>query len=363
MLFWSILAAMTVGALAFVVWPFIARGRGVRAGNDLAVYRDQLEELERDRASGLIGPGDFEAARIEVSRRLIKASDSDRANAKSMESAVPRRWRTATLVAALVVVPLLSAGLYYRLGAPEAAGPAAVADKPGGPTVQEMIAQIEARLQRAPDDGRGWEVLAPVYMRMGRFDEAAKAWANVIRLQGETADREESLGEALVAAADGVVTADAKAAFDKALSLDRTTIAARYYMGLAAFQDGRRDEAGRIWRELLAAAPPDAPWAPGVRAALEQVEGKAAAPARPAEQGGAAQAPQADTIREMVARLAEKLQRNGDDPEGWLRLVRSYRVLREPDKASQAIADARKSLSGDSGKLRQFEDGLKALGQ
>ena len=134
--------------------------------------------------------------------------------------------------------------------------------------IQNMVAKVEDHVAHNPKDGRAWEVLAPVYMRVGRFDDAVRAWSNVIALNGSNAEREANFGEAMVAAANGVVTGDAKAAFDRALALDKQNVMARFYMGMAADQDGRRADAEKIWGELLASAPPGAPWIEVVRHAL-----------------------------------------------------------------------------------------------
>lgn len=349
MLFWLILAGMTLGALAFVVWPFLLPAEPARGGGDVAVYKDQLAELDRDRASGLIDAAESEAARIEVSRRLLKAAGAqDKAGGKAAAS---RAARTATLLLALLAVPAVSAALYHRLGAPQAAAPKPVETRKEGPTFAEMVAQVEAHAKKDPNDVRAWQVLAPVYMRSGRFEQAVEAWRNVARIQGDSAELQQSIGEALMAAADGVVTADAKLAFDRAVALDATAVGARYYLGVAAAQDGRADDARRVWTDLLASAPKDAPWADTVRQALARLDGKADAPA----------APGADDIRGMVENLAERLKTNGDDPDGWLRLVRSWAVLREGPKFETAVADARKALAADPDKLKRFEDGLKAM--
>ena len=183
-----------------------------------------------------------------------------------------------------------------------------------------------------------------------------------------------ALGEALVFAANGVVTADAKATFEKAVALDAMHVQARYFLGLAAEQDGNRAAAAAAWRALLASARADAPWAEFVRGALARVEGTApastgggASGAGPSEEQIAASsglAPEQRTamIQGMVERLAERLNRDGSDVEGWLRLVRSYMVLGQPDKARAAAADARRALAGDPRKLQRLDDLVKGLG-
>ncbi len=231
-------------------------------------------------------------------------------------------------------------------------------------------------LRRNPDDGRGWEVLAPVYMRLGRFDDSIRAWRNVIRLNGANADRESSLGEALVAAANGVVTAEAKSAFERASALDKTDVKTRFYLGMAADQDGNRAQAEAIWRDLLASAPPDAPWVEIVRHALDRGAPGAAASAAPSASPPAPGPSAADVaaasqmkpdeqnqmIVGMVARLADRLKQDGSDVEGWLRLVRAYKVLGERDKAQAAATDARRALAAEPDKIRRIDELAKELG-
>jgi cytochrome c-type biogenesis protein CcmH len=160
----------------------------------------------------------------------------------------------------------------------------------------------------------------------------------------------------MVAAANGVVTGDAKAAFDRALALDKQNVMARFYMGMAADQDGRRADAEKIWGELLASAPPGAPWIEVVRHALARNAPAGEAALSPA--AGAAAAPAADhDVNAMVERLADRLKKDGSDVPGWLQLVRSYRVLGQNDKMQVAIADARRALASDPDKLRQFTEG------
>ena len=135
-------------------------------------------------------------------------------------------------------------------------------------SIEALVAQVEAHVEASPNDGKAWEVLAPVYMRLGRADDAVTAWRNAIRLNGSSASREADFGEAVVAAADGVVTPEAKAAFERALALDKQDVMARFYLGMAADQDGRRADADSIWGELLASAPPGATWVEAVRHAM-----------------------------------------------------------------------------------------------
>jgi len=367
MTLWFGVALMTAAAVWAVLWPLARRGGDLRGGSDVAVYRDQLAEIERDRASGLIAENEAAGAQVEVSRRLIAAAD---AQAPAPADAVSATWRRrAVAVAALILLPLGAAALYVALGSPSLPDQplaARLAGARGNPSIDTLITQVEDHLTRHPEDGRGWEVIAPVYLRLGRFEEAVKARRNAVKLNGATAERESALGEALVFAANGVVTAEAKAAFERAIALDANGVQARYFLGLAAEQDGDRTQAAATWRGLIAAAPPDAPWLDLLRGALARVEGRAGG-------GGAAGAPSVDAsddqaavqlspeqrkamIEGMVSRLSERLHRDGADVDGWLRLVRSYMVLGEPDKARAAVVDARRALAGDAVKLRRLDD-------
>jgi cytochrome c-type biogenesis protein CcmH len=372
MALWFALALMTVAAVLAVLWPLARRGRELRSGSDVAVYRDQLEEIERDRAAGLIADNEAAGAKVEVSRRLLGAAD---APATPQGSAAAATWRRrAVAVAALVALPLGAAGLYLALGSPllpDQPRASRLADARANQSMESLIAQVEAHLAQRPDDGRGWEVIAPVYLRLGRFDDAVKARRNALRLNGDSAEREAALGEALVFGANGVVTAEAKSAFEKAVTLDAAHVQARYFLGLAAEQDGNRARAAATWRALIETAPPDAPWLDFVRGALARVEGggatAGAAGRGPSEEQVAASSELSAEQRKlmiqgMVDRLAERLNRDGSDVEGWLRLVRSYMVLGQADKARAAAADARRALAGDPNKLRRLDDLVKGLG-
>jgi cytochrome c-type biogenesis protein CcmH len=370
MTLWLILALMTAAAAFSVVWP-LARGRvAVRSGSDVAIYRDQLDEIERDRAAGLIGKAEAEAARVEVSRRLLAAADT--AEAVPSVDGQPATWRRgAVAVAALLLLPVGAGALYLSLGSPDipseslASRQAAASEQR---SIEAMVVRVEAYLERNPEDGRGWEVLAPVYLRSGRFEDAVNARRNALRLLGSTAAREADLGEALVSAARGTVTAEAKAAFERAAVLDAEDVMAQFYLALAAEQEGRREDAAKAWRALLARAPQGAPWIELVQNALARVDGTAP-PVLPAAPVNTAVAPTlppnhpgGDMVRGMVERLAERLKTDGSNLDGWVRLVRSYMVLGEADKARAAAADARRALAADPDKLRQLDEQVKGLG-
>ncbi len=261
MLFWFLLALMTGAAVFSVLWPLGRRRSNVISENaaDVAVYRDQLAEIKNEQARGLIAEPEAEAARTEIARRLMAA-----ANRPEQGEDKSSRWRRRT--AALL--------LYLSVGSPGLPGvtPSDRVISSTHPDIAMLLARVENHLAEHPDDGRGWELLAPLYLRMGRAADAVNARGNALRLLGETADRQADFGEALVADANGVVTANARAAFERAIALDGKQPKARFFLGLAAEQDGRKADAEKIWQELAANAPPDASYLPAVRAALERLK-------------------------------------------------------------------------------------------
>jgi cytochrome c-type biogenesis protein CcmH len=366
MTLWFVFALMTALAVFAVLWPLGRGTRPQREGNETTVYKDQLAEIERDVSAGLIGASEAAAARVEISRRLLAAADAERAQPSSVNT----RLRRAVAVIAFAGLPLLAVAFYLPLGSPRlpdfplsqrAQAPAA------SQPLDNLVAQVEAHLEKNPTDGRGWNVLAPVLARLGRFDDAVRAYRNSITYNGDSASRRADLGEAIAAAAGGVVTSEAKAEFERAIALNADEVKASYFLGLAAEQDGRRDEAASIWRAMLAKAPSTAPWRPLVLAALARVGGGGPAAPVLSDDTIAAAKDMTETdrsamIRGMVDRLASRLKQNGDDVEGWLRLVRAYMVMGDRDKAKGASADARQAVAGDAERLRALNEGLKNLG-
>jgi cytochrome c-type biogenesis protein CcmH len=376
MTLWFVMALMTAAAIFAVLWP-LSRRAPLSAGSDVAVYRDQLDEIGRDRAAGLIGDREAEAARLEVSRRLLAAADVT-VSAPQESSGWRRR---AVAVVALLLLPLGAASLYLTLGSPDLPSQpqAGRRDVPAEQrSIADLVGRVEAHLEQNPEDGRGWEVVGPVYMRLGRYDDAVKARRNSLRLLGPTAVREADLGEALTGAANGIVTADAKSAFDRALAFDPEDFRARYFTGLAAEQDGRSKDAADIWKKLLAGAPEDAAWIGFVRESLLRVDPNASVPqpgpsqATPDMPGPSAadvaaaremSPEQRETmVRGMVARLAERLKQDGSDVDGWLRLLRAYMVLGDKEQARASAADARRALEGNADGLRRLDEAIKGLG-
>ena len=366
MTLWFVFALMTVAAIFAVLWPLGRSARVQNQGSEVVVYKDQLTEIERDLASGLIAAPEAEAARVEISRRLLAAASSETVS----EPTSSLKWRRTAAVLALVGLPLVAIGVYMPLGSPRLQDfPLAQRERGSGSgmarSLENLVVQVEQHLEKNPTDGRGWNVLAPVLQRLGRFDDAVRAYRNSLTYNGESPERRSDLGEAISAAAGGVVTAEAKTEFERAHALDADDPKANYFLGLAAEQDGRKDEAATIWRALLAKAPADAPWRPVVQSSLARVGG-GTMPALSDETIAASkdmsEGDRGAMVRGMVERLATRLKQNGDDVEGWLRLVRAYLVMGDRDKAVGASSDARQAVAKDGERLRQLNEGLKTLG-
>jgi cytochrome c-type biogenesis protein CcmH len=355
---WLAIAAMTAAAIFAVLIPLSRPTRAAAAEMDVAVYKDQLAEIGRDAEAGLIGAAEAEAARVEVSRRLIAASE--RIAATAGEGATRRRRMVA--VGAILVIPAIAAVAYGLKGQPGYSGQPLAERQRAEPAATDMaglIARIEAHLAANPGDGRGWEVVAPVYLRLGRVPDAVRARSNALRILGATADREADLAEAQTLAAGGVVTAEAKAGFERARALGPGHPKAGYFIGLAAEQDGKPDEARALWGRLVAEAPAGAPWVSLLQAEIARLGGTP--PPAPA---AAAPAPPVipPEIRTMVDGLAARLAADGSDFEGWMRLVRSYVVLGDAAKAREAAANARQRFAGEADKIGRLDGLVSELG-
>jgi cytochrome c-type biogenesis protein CcmH len=367
MLLWTVLALMTGAAALAALWP-LAHG-AVRSGeaSDVDIYRDQLAELDRDLDRGVIAGPEAEAARVEVARRLIAAGRRvDTAAAAAGGAATRRRVAAAAI---LIVVPILSLGLYTAFGSPGLPDLPLQARLDAAPETQsldELVARVEQRLATAPDDGKGWEVLAPIYLRAGRADDAKNAYRQAIRLLGSTPQRQSGLGEAAMLAANGVVTAEARQAFEKAAALDPADPKARYYLGRAKEQDGDTAAALADWRAVRGSVAAGTPVAQFLDREIARLDPEARPPRPDAEAMAAADTMSPDQrqamIRGMVEGLAARLKSGGGSEEEWLRLVRAWSVLGERDKAVAAASDARRALAASPASLKALDDLTRSLG-
>ncbi|HEV8679643.1 MAG TPA: c-type cytochrome biogenesis protein CcmI [Stellaceae bacterium] len=360
------LVAMTSLALALLLVPLLWRRRSAasRDAYNLAVYHDQLAELERDRARGLLGEAESEAARAEIGRRILALKPADVAPGGSAAMLT-----AATL--AVLLLPVAAWTLYWQLGSPAmpdrpfaeragaAAGPAA--QDAGHADMNEVLARLRAHLKAHPEDLTGWLLLARSELSLGRFAEAVDAYRHAVDLSGHRADIVGDWGEASVLAAGGTVTPQAREAFAAGLNDKKAAPRSRYYLALAQLQAGDVAGALKAWRDLAADSPADADWLPLVHrriaeaSAALKASGGAAPPAEAAAIDAASKASPQERqamIDAMVERLAARLEQQPDDVVGWARLGRSYMVLNRPEKAREAYARALK-LAPDDPDLKQ----------
>ncbi|WP_461521396.1 c-type cytochrome biogenesis protein CcmI [Rhizobium leguminosarum] len=352
MLFWILVAALTAALAVILLYPLLRGAKAadnIRAG-EAAVYRDQLRELDRDLDGGLITPEEADYARAEIGRRLIAVSAEEPA-----ETPKPARHHRFTEAFVLLVLPVLGLCLYLTTGRPDLPSQPLEArlENPGN-DVAVLITKAERHLAEKPDDGKGWDVLAPIYFRTMRVNDAQVAYRNAIRLLGPSPVRLDGLAETLMAVSDGVVTEEARQVLEQSLTLQPDNPRARFYIALSMEQAGRPDEARQAFEALAKQSPSDAPWLPLVNQHIA-MNGGAPAGANPATPGANPSAPGNPTqedvaaaenmsagdrqqmIRGMVESLDAKLSEDPNNFEGWVRLVRSYAVLNDKDRAAGAL--------------------------
>jgi len=386
-LIWVVLACLTAIVLFVLLRPLAGAGASHRTPEafDAAVYRDQLGEIDSDRARGLIGAEEAEGARIEVARRLLAADST----ARSADRAKPDGTRARTaMIAVGAALPLLALGVYLTYGSPRLPDQplaARLADPASDRNLEALVARAEARLRQHPEEGEGWEAIAPVYLSWRRYDDAAQAYAQAIRLLGPSAKRFSGQGQAVVLANNGVVTEDARRALERAHELDQTLIEPRILLAIAKEQDGQFAAAIADWRAILDSTDGEAPWRAMVEtrigAAEAHVAGKpvaeneapapprADAPAQDGPSGSDISAAQAMSpaerqamIEQMVGRLAARLDQDGSDLPGWLKLVRAYSVLERKDDALKALQRAKSQFSGNEQAIEQLDQLAAELG-
>jgi cytochrome c-type biogenesis protein CcmH len=362
---WVILALLTALVLYGLLRPLIVHRADdpAREAFDAAVYRDQLAEVESDRARGLIGETEAEAARLEIARRLLAADDGKDTAADDTRSSFPTK---AAIIAVAIMLPAAAIGLYLTYGSPR------LPDQPLAARLQDpvneqnlaaLVARVEARLREHPEEGEGWEVIAPVYMGWQRYGDAAQAYAQAIRLLGPSATRLSGQGQALVLKNDGVVTEEARRALEQALALDATLLEPRILLAVAKEQDGNFAGALEDWR-VLREKQDNVQWRGMVDQRIEEAEARLAGMPRvdpgPSESDIAAAeamspAERQEMVERMVRGLATRLAQQGDDLPGWLKLVRAYTVLDRKDEALAALARAKSQFSGNTQAIEQLD--------
>ena len=376
MILWIVLILMLAVALVVVLSPQLRKRRRAassRRDYDVAVYADQLRELKSDVERGVLSADQETQARLEIERRVLDADASQTILGKRTGSPLFSAIGASILLA---FIPGFAVGIYLWQGSPDVPSQFAeippataeippIAEAPGqAPEVGVAVEELVARLREQPDNLDGWLLLGRSYIVLGRHSEAVRAYREAAGLAPGDASVQSRLGESMVMAAEGFVTPSAREVFEVALGIEPRDPAARYYLALAAAQDGRLQAAFDGWRALASDGPADAPWLGDVRErlvglaaelGLDPEEALAGLPAGPTPVQTAARGPTQEDmaaaaemspaerqamIRGMVERLAARLEYNPNDPQGWARLAQSYEVLGEPGKAAEARARA-----------------------
>ena len=374
MSFWILTACLALATAGFIARAVMRRSAPEprEAASDLAVYRDQLAEVERDVARGLLNADEAERTRTEIKRRVLEADR--RGPSAQISTGAP-----AMALAALALITASAFLIYGWLGAPgygdlplktriaaseslRASRPAQAeieatippAPRPADPDYQALVAKLRETVAERPDDLEGLALLARHEANLGNYPAAHAAKSQEITLKGVSATDADfaELADMLIRAAGGYVSPEAELALSDALARAPRNGLALFYSGLLYAQIGRPDRAFPIWRSLLATGPPDAPWLPVIQAdigALAELAGVRYTPPEPRGPSAADIAAANDMapedrqamIRGMVEGLAERLATEGGPSEDWARLINAYRVLGETETADAILAEGR----------------------
>lgn len=382
MIFWIAAAALALLTMLALLWPLF-RGDDAasdRADNAIAIFRDQLGEVDRDTERGIISGAEANAAKTEIKRRMIAAD-----KARGPVNASGRSGRRL-LVACAIAAPLAGAALYTQLGAPTIPSvPFAqrAAEQTEAQNLEKLTTQLRDKLESEPNGGetRGWELLATTYSNMGRYKDSADAYSRIVERDGATSATWSQYAEALISAENGTVTNLAEQAIARAIELDPLNPAGTYYAAIAMDQAGQTQEARQSLLDRLALETEPAQWMPFY---LREVNRMGAvlglAPVPLPEFPDAVRGPSAadidaasdmsaedrqEFIRTMVRNLAERMKDEPENLQGWLQLARAYGVLGEEDNARTAYESAKKltdRFPEDDARRVTVEQGLAALG-
>ena len=407
-LFWILAGAIAAGVAALLVLSLLRGGRSDEpaAAFDMRVYRDQLQEIERDLARGTIAPDEADRLKTEVSRRLL---DADRALKAGNGAGASPRALTLAAAGGMVLVLGGAVAAYLDLGAPgygdrpmaarlaeaetayrnrpsqaeaeaEAARTARSPTPAADPEFLILMDKLRSAVAANPEDIRGQELLARNEAALGNFAAAAAAQSQVIALKtpADTAEDHAALAELKIIAAAGIVTPEAESALTEALRRDPQNGTARYYSGLLLAQTGRPDMAFKLWRGLLEGSQPGDPWVPPLRAQIEELAWlagvkydlppeTAAAPTGPTTadmQAAADMSPEERKamIESMVEGLNTRLATEGGTAAEWARLIGALGILGQTDRARAIHAEALTRFQGREADLAEIRAAAERAG-
>jgi cytochrome c-type biogenesis protein CcmH len=389
-MFWVIAGAMAVMVAALLARAAMASAPAAEAPPDARVYRDQLKEIARDAARGVIPAAEAERLRTEVARRLLAA---DRAPAALARGPVGPVLAVAGGMAAG------AAGAYLWLGAPgypdlpmavrlsmaaelaadrpsQAAAEAAVTPAPVEAEAEflALMDRLRRELAARPDDLQGHRLLAENEARLGNLAAARAAQERVLAILGDGATAEDRalLARYMVAAAGGTVTPEAEAVLVQVLAADPDQSEALFLAGIGRMQVGRPDVAFRLWRRYLEVAPDDSPWRADVAGQMEMLAAAAGvdwvSPMRgptPEDLAAAAEMSPADRqamAAGMVEQLAGRLASEGGTAAEWAQLITALGVLGDLDRAKAIYEEAATAFAGREADLALLREAAAAAG-
>lgn len=265
MMIWLAFMVLVAIALFLLLRPLIRPPAALNdaRSSDLAVYRDQLREVEADIARALISPAEAEAARSEIKRKMLAVAPEPQA------ARDPQRAVRAVRVALAAGLPALAAAIYLAIGQPDLPGQEFAAVRSEAPAqladVETLAARLAERLKQSPNDAQGWRMLGWSYASLGRHAEASKAYANAVALDGNNTVLLSQYGESLVQVAGGLVTPQADGIFERALAIDPREPRAQFFRGLALEQQGKTRQALTAWVKIIREGQADATWMPFLR--------------------------------------------------------------------------------------------------
>ncbi len=343
-----LLIFLTLIALAGVVSPLIVwRPTSQNGDSEIQFYQEQLADLEHETTQERFTPQEIQSARAEIGRTLLTIVKQQKVTSHQRDKPSQNLW---ALVGALIILPLLAVTIYFQYGHPD------YRDQPLDLRIEEgnkadpvtaSVKAIEADLVKDPANLRAWSTLAPVYMRLGRYDDAVIAYRKTLDLAGETSELLAHFGESLMAAANGQVTYEAKGAFTKAIMHDPDMAMAHYYLGLAQEQAGEKILALQIYENLADKITDKPRWLRIIRTKIAQLKGEPETVEPDTNQSQGKNIGDNELISGMVSRLATRLDQSGGTVEDWLRLIRSYTVIEQMDNARKALATAYKAYGQD----------------
>ena len=388
MIFGLICLSLTALSIVAVLAPLLRGDRADAtlvpgADTDIDIYRDQLAEVDRDLARGVLDSIEADRTRVEISRRLLHAD----ANTRSATTGAPHGANRAVMIV-LAAAMLLGAGaLYWQLGAPgyddfpraqriaegeerrenrpsqqaaEQANPETDAISQADAGTREILQALRGAAFERPDEVQAWAYLAQIEASVGNMQRAARAQEQTIALLGDAAVDTDfvRLLDFLVIGTQGYVSPEVEAITVSLLQADPDNTAAQYYAGLLYAQNDRPDRAFGFWRRVVEDGDQDTLYWDFAAGQIENVAAQLGIDyALPDQRGPTADdlaAAQDMTdqdrnamIQGMVGQLADRLATEGGPPQDWARLISSLAVLGENETALTVLAEAEASFGGD----------------